>query len=81
MVEGAVRHDRCQALGVARVLDPLTADTSDIREAALRALHDPAMRAAAHRVRDDAGALPDASHAAMLIEALPRLMAAGRMLR
>lgn len=62
--------DRCHALGVARVLDPLTADTYDIREAALRALHDPAMRAAAHRIKDDAAALPDASHAAMLIEAL-----------
>lgn len=62
--------DRCESLGVARVLDPVTAGHDDIARAVLDVLADPLVRAAAERIRDEAASLPTAVHAVALIEAL-----------
>lgn len=62
--------DRCQALGVARVLDPSTARHDDLGRAVLDVLQDSRFRTAAERIRDETASLPTAVHAVALIEAL-----------
>jgi UDP:flavonoid glycosyltransferase YjiC (YdhE family) len=55
--------DRCAAIGVARVLDPVTATVADIREAVRAVLADPAMRAAAETASEWMLAMPPTSAA------------------
>ena len=56
--------DRCDALGVAKVLDPITADTADVSAAVTSVLDNPAFRRAAGQLRDEAAAQPTADAAA-----------------
>jgi UDP:flavonoid glycosyltransferase YjiC (YdhE family) len=63
--------DRCESLGVARVLDPLTAQPNDLAEAATDVLNADSYSQAAARLRDETAHLPPADHAATLIETLP----------
>jgi UDP:flavonoid glycosyltransferase YjiC (YdhE family) len=61
---------RCEALGVARVLDAVDATPDVVREAVLAVLDDPPYRRAAGRARDEIAALPGPAHAVMLLERL-----------
>ncbi|MBZ0280448.1 MAG: glycosyltransferase [Anaerolineae bacterium] len=61
---------RCEALGVSRVLDPLTATPEMIREAVSIVLQDSSYRQAAERLRDEIIAMPEPAHAVMLLEQL-----------
>lgn len=61
---------RCQALGVAQVLDVMTVTPASARAAAADVLADPAYRRQAERIRDDVAALPGADHAVTLLERL-----------
>ncbi len=54
---------RLEALGLARVLDVMTATPERVREAVLAVLGDPAYREAAQRVRDEIARLPGPDHA------------------
>jgi hypothetical protein len=62
--------DRCVALGVARVLDPVAATPESVREAAAAILTDPAYRRAAQRVRDEIAAMPPPEYTVGLLERL-----------
>jgi UDP:flavonoid glycosyltransferase YjiC (YdhE family) len=62
--------DRCVALGVGRVLDPLTATPTEIRDAAADVRTSPAYREAAGRLRAEAAALPTTGDAVDLIAKL-----------
>jgi UDP:flavonoid glycosyltransferase YjiC (YdhE family) len=64
---------RCQALGVARVLDALEATPADVRAAVSLVLEDPSYRRASERVRDEIAALPGPAHAVVLLERLAAL--------
>jgi UDP:flavonoid glycosyltransferase YjiC (YdhE family) len=59
---------RCEALGVARVLDARAASAAEVREAAADVLADPAFRRAAERLRDEIAELPGPEHAVGLLE-------------
>jgi MGT family glycosyltransferase len=59
--------DRCHALGVAEVLDPITADTAAVSAAVTSVLDDPAFRRVAGQLRDEAAAQPSADTAAAWI--------------
>jgi UDP:flavonoid glycosyltransferase YjiC (YdhE family) len=61
---------RCEALGVARVLDAVRATPETVRETAAAVLADPAYRRAAERLRDETAALPGPEHAVKLLERL-----------
>lgn len=61
---------RCEALGVARLLDAVGATPLMVREAVSRVLDDPAYRRAAEAFRDEIGALPEPRHAVLLLERL-----------
>ncbi|HSH81126.1 MAG TPA: nucleotide disphospho-sugar-binding domain-containing protein, partial [Herpetosiphonaceae bacterium] len=61
---------RCADLGVARVLDAVTATPEAAREAAAAVLADPAYRRAAERLRDEIAVLPGPEHAVALLERL-----------
>jgi UDP:flavonoid glycosyltransferase YjiC (YdhE family) len=61
---------RCEELGVARVLDALTATPADVRDAVADVLADPSYRLAAERLRDELAALPGPAHAVALLERL-----------
>lgn len=61
---------RCEELGVARVLDPVSATPADVRDAVENVLADPAYRTAAERLRDEYDALPGPGHAVAMIERL-----------
>lgn len=63
---------RCEALGVARVLDALAATPESIAQAVSGVLADPGYRQAAERVRDEYAALPGPAHAVTLLERLCR---------
>lgn len=65
-----LNSDRCHALGVARVLNPLTATSNDVRLAASNVLASPSYRRAARRIRDDTAHLPTAADAIPWVEAL-----------
>lgn len=62
--------DRCAALGVARVLDPVAATPESVREAAGAVLADPGYRLAAQRVRDEIAAMPAPEYTVGLLERL-----------
>ena len=59
---------RCEALGVARVLDPLAARPWELHEAVLGVLADQMYRDSAESLRDEIGALPGPAHAVSLLE-------------
>lgn len=63
---------RCEALGVARVLDAQAATPRDVREAVSELLDAPAPRRAAELVRDEIAALPGPEHAVARLERLRR---------
>jgi len=61
---------RCQALGVARALDAVTATPTLVREAASLVLRDPTYRRSAERIRDEIAQLPGPEHVTLLLERL-----------
>ncbi|MBW8724644.1 MAG: glycosyltransferase family 1 protein [Inquilinus limosus] len=61
---------RCAALGVARVLDPVSCSPAAIGEAARAVLADPAYGAAAGRMAGEIAAMPDPAAAVPLLERL-----------
>jgi UDP:flavonoid glycosyltransferase YjiC (YdhE family) len=61
---------RCSALGVARVLEVLTATPADVGAAVSSVLSEPSYREAAERVRDEIAALPGPDHAVELLRGL-----------
>jgi UDP:flavonoid glycosyltransferase YjiC (YdhE family) len=61
---------RCEALGVARMLDAVEATPETVREAVSTVLANPTYRRAAERMRDEIAALPGPAHAIMLLERL-----------
>jgi UDP:flavonoid glycosyltransferase YjiC (YdhE family) len=63
---------RCEALGVARVLEALTATPADVRSAVESVLRDPSYRRAAERLRDEIAMLPGPDHAVARLEGLVR---------
>lgn len=62
--------DRCSALGVSRVLDPLSCTPQQVAIAVRSVLAEPSFRKAAGQVRDEIRQLPDAEHGADLLERL-----------
>jgi UDP:flavonoid glycosyltransferase YjiC (YdhE family) len=62
---------RAEALGIARVLDPVAATPADVRDAVAAVLDEPGYRAAARRLQREFGALPGPEHAVELLERLP----------
>ena len=63
---------RCDALGVARSVDVITATPGDVRDAVAAVLFEPALRVAAERMRDEFAALPGPEHAVELLAQLVR---------
>ncbi|MGH3734897.1 MAG: glycosyltransferase [Micromonosporaceae bacterium] len=63
---------RCTDLGLARVLDPVTATPSQVRDATAAVLTEPGYRHAAGRLRDEIAAAPGPEHAVHLVEQLVR---------
>ncbi|MFN8374101.1 MAG: glycosyltransferase [Anaerolineae bacterium] len=63
---------RCEALGVARVLDAVDATPEMIREAVGDVLENPRYRQAAQRLRDEIRVLPPPAYAVALLERLVR---------
>lgn len=63
---------RAEQLGVARVLDAVTATPAAVRDAAAEALANPVYRQNAGRIRDEVAALPGPEHAVELLERLDR---------
>ena len=61
---------RCEALGVAAVLDALTVASDAVGEAVMRVLDRPSYRRNALQVRDEIAALPGPDHAVVLLERL-----------
>ncbi|MCB8985265.1 MAG: glycosyltransferase family 1 protein [Ardenticatenaceae bacterium] len=61
---------RCQALGLAQVLDPIAATPESVRTAVTDVLSAPGYRKAALRFRDEFAALPGPDHAVRLLERL-----------
>jgi UDP:flavonoid glycosyltransferase YjiC (YdhE family) len=61
---------RCQALGVADVLDPLSATPETVRATVMRVLADAGYREAAERIRDEIAALPEPEYAVTLLDRL-----------
>jgi UDP:flavonoid glycosyltransferase YjiC (YdhE family) len=61
---------RCEALGVALVLDALAATPADVAGGVTIVLSDPSYRTAAERVRDEIAALPGPEHTVTLLEQL-----------
>jgi UDP:flavonoid glycosyltransferase YjiC (YdhE family) len=61
---------RCEALGVACVLNAVESAPGTVREAVSNVLADPNYRRAAERLRDELAALPDPAYAVMLLERL-----------
>src|SRR6266508_4483240 len=61
---------RCEALGVARVLDAVETTPETVREAVSTVLANPTYRQAAERMRDEIAALPGPAYAVMLLERL-----------
>jgi UDP:flavonoid glycosyltransferase YjiC (YdhE family) len=62
--------DRAVDIGVARVLDAVTAQPGEVAAAVAEVLDHPAYREAAERVRAEILSLPGADHAADLLERL-----------
>jgi UDP:flavonoid glycosyltransferase YjiC (YdhE family) len=64
--------DRCSALGLARVLDPVAATPADIRSAINAVLGDGSYRERAERMRDALMELPGPAAALVAIERLAK---------
>jgi UDP:flavonoid glycosyltransferase YjiC (YdhE family) len=64
--------DRCAALGVSRVLDPLTCTPADVKPAVLDLLDDCPERHAAQALADKTAELPNTAEATDQLEALAR---------
>src|SRR5262249_41215577 len=62
--------DRCAALGLGRVLDPVAATPADIRASAGDVLDDPSYRNAARRLAHAMQELPDPEAAVLALERL-----------
>jgi UDP:flavonoid glycosyltransferase YjiC (YdhE family) len=62
--------ERCEALGVARVLDVVRATPDDVRAAVEAVLTEPSYREAAERLRDEIAGLPGPDHAVALLTTL-----------
>jgi UDP:flavonoid glycosyltransferase YjiC (YdhE family) len=62
--------ERCAALSVARVLDPIEATPSDVRDAVAAVLTDPIYRRHAEQMRDEIAMLPGPDYAVGLLEHL-----------
>jgi UDP:flavonoid glycosyltransferase YjiC (YdhE family) len=62
--------ERCAALGVARVLDPIEATSGDVRESVVAVLTETTYRLEAERIRAEIAALPGPEYAAELLERL-----------
>lgn len=62
--------ERCDALGVAHVLDALAASPEDVRVSAASALADPSLRRNAEGLRDEIAGLPGPERAVALLEGL-----------
>jgi UDP:flavonoid glycosyltransferase YjiC (YdhE family) len=62
--------DRCDALRVAKVLDPITADTAAVSAAMTSVLNDPPFRQAARQLQEEASAQPTADTAASWVARL-----------
>jgi UDP:flavonoid glycosyltransferase YjiC (YdhE family) len=63
---------RCAALGVARILDAVTATADSVRAAVTAVLTDSSYRQNAQVLRDEIAALPEPAHALSLLEQLAR---------
>jgi UDP:flavonoid glycosyltransferase YjiC (YdhE family) len=61
---------RCEALGVARMVDAVDLTPEGVRNAVAEMLADEAYRANAGRIRDEIAALPGPGHAVGLLERL-----------
>jgi len=61
---------RCEALGVARVLDPVAMTPESLSGAIAAVLADPSCREAAQKMRDEIAALPDQGEAVARLERL-----------
>ncbi|MDX1992613.1 MAG: glycosyltransferase [bacterium] len=72
---------RCEALGVARVLDVVAAAPTLIRDALKAVLSEPSYRAAAKGLRDEIAAMPHPSSAVPLLERLATDKSAFRSMR
>ena len=70
--------ERCESLGVARVIQPAERHPSSVRTAVRAVLGDPAYRARARRMRDDIRALPPVGAAVSALEQLVRQHPGGR---
>jgi UDP:flavonoid glycosyltransferase YjiC (YdhE family) len=66
---------RCEAIGVGRVLDPLTLTPEHLRETVIRVLEDPVHRNAARQVKSEIAAMPDPDRA---VTSLERVASAAR---
>src|SRR3954452_7560462 len=64
--------DRCTALGVSRVLDPLTCTPADVADTVLDLLDDGAARRAARALAEQAAKLPTTAEVTDLLEQLAR---------
>jgi UDP:flavonoid glycosyltransferase YjiC (YdhE family) len=64
--------DRCEALGVAAVLDAVASTADAIGAAIAMVWQDPSYRTKAGLIRDEIAVLPDARHAGSLLEHLAR---------
>jgi UDP:flavonoid glycosyltransferase YjiC (YdhE family) len=62
--------DRCEALGVARVLDPITADSDNVHETVIAVLHGHAYRNVARQLEEEISRLPTAADAVTWIETI-----------
>jgi UDP:flavonoid glycosyltransferase YjiC (YdhE family) len=61
---------RCVDLGIARVLDPVSATPDEVRAAVSAVLADPGYRRAAERIQDEINALPELEQTIPLLERL-----------
>jgi UDP:flavonoid glycosyltransferase YjiC (YdhE family) len=62
--------DRVEALGLGRVLDPVTAMPEEVRDAALEVLEDPLYWLAAQAMRAELAGMPGPEHAVGLLEGM-----------
>jgi UDP:flavonoid glycosyltransferase YjiC (YdhE family) len=69
---------RCEALGVARVLDPFHATSADVANAAEEVLADDRYRRSAERVQAEIAALPGPEQALLLLEQIRPQPSRGR---
>ncbi len=64
--------DRCQALGVAEILDPITLTPDSVKETVSTVLNPPSYHKNTKQLRDKIDILPEPSHAVTLLEQLTK---------